>query len=80
MTSRTITTNALAVGIALAALSPVPVLAWFYDGNQLYQRCSDATTEVLCAGYVAGVADGIDTAMLWRTAVNASTQKPHCAK
>ena len=61
MTSRPITTNAIAVGIALAVLPPLPVIAGFYDGNVIFQRCSesDAANKSFCLGYIGGVADSM---------------------
>lgn len=61
MTSRLVIKTALAVGVAFATLSPVVVLANFYDGNVLYQKCSDDTAfaQGVCLGYVGGIADSM---------------------
>jgi len=61
MTSRLITTNAIAVGVALVVAPPLPVIAGFYDGNLIFQRCSesDAANKSLCLGYIGGIADSM---------------------
>jgi hypothetical protein len=61
-------TRAILVAVVLSCLVvATQARADFYDGNKLWERCQDPSTQLFCHGYIIGAVDALITKQLAAT-------------